>query len=59
MKTKLNLKDLKVESFVTSLSAKDKGQLKGGDVSLPTIIIDCHNSDACPSAIHTCQLPIC
>ena len=59
MRKKMSLKDLKVESFVTSLSAKDKKQLMGGDLSIPTVIIDCHHSDACPSAVQTCQLPIC
>ena len=66
MKKKLKLKELEVQSFVTSIKASNV--LKGGGgpglsdlpVCIPTILpADCHQSDACPSAVHTCNLPVC
>lgn len=57
MKTKLKLENFEVQSFVTSLSEEIKNNLKGGSIS--SVNNDCHNSDACFSAIRSCQLPVC
>ena len=47
-KKKLNLNDLKVESFVTSLDSEDRNTVKGGaDHIEHTDIVDCHSIVYC------------
>ncbi len=58
-KIKLNLSDLKVQSFVTNLNEKEKNELKGG-ASLPNDCYsypnDCYTND--PTCV-TCGPSIC
>ena len=57
---KLNIEEIKVESFVTSLQSSNGHEVKGGSESIttgpvckPTIIIACVPSEGwCPSALY-------